>query len=489
MYKARQVVETWAKQFHCAPREQRLAFLYLANDILQNSRRKGSDFVGEFWKVLPDALRDVMQNGDEFARTSAMRLIHIWEDRKVFGSRGQILKEEFLGRNTESSNRNGKDSGFKLRHNAGSALDKIVTGYQIVYGGPMDDVAMLSKCQDTMEFFDKVEKGISSDNNSEKFCDLAFVEELRGQSAMLRNCIDQLTTVESSRARLVADLRNCLQEQEFKLDQVRNQLQVARSRSEQANKLCHQFLKGNGNGNSKPLPVEQNSKDAQSYNAPAEREHSAPVMYTRQVPSFPDKSAAEEDPQKSAAAEMPAKLTASTCSAQMLSYVLSSLASEGVIGHQGEDSPAEKRPKLEADQQSSSYVPPLPPPNNRQQPPPPPLAPFPRPEAVQNDPSIPQPPTSPPPMPPLPPMASYPMLLPPFMPLSGPANGLPYYAMTQQQPPLLPPSLPSYTPISSSLPPFTPQPPPPGAYPGFQGSDINIYGQPPSVPMAPISRQ
>ncbi|PKI44549.1 hypothetical protein CRG98_035049 [Punica granatum] len=41
----------------------------------QNSRRKGSDFVGEFWKVLPDALRDVMQNGDEFARTSAMRLV------------------------------------------------------------------------------------------------------------------------------------------------------------------------------------------------------------------------------------------------------------------------------------------------------------------------------------------------------------------------------------------------------------------------------
>jgi regulator of Ty1 transposition protein 103 len=75
MNKAKQVVETWDRQFHCSPREQRLAFLYLANDILQNSRRKGSEFVGEFWKVLPDALRFVIENGDEFGRNAALRLV------------------------------------------------------------------------------------------------------------------------------------------------------------------------------------------------------------------------------------------------------------------------------------------------------------------------------------------------------------------------------------------------------------------------------
>lgn len=75
MYKAKQVVETWDKQFHCSPREQRLAFLYLANDILQNSRRKGVDFVSEFWKVLPGALRDVIDNGDESGKSAARRLV------------------------------------------------------------------------------------------------------------------------------------------------------------------------------------------------------------------------------------------------------------------------------------------------------------------------------------------------------------------------------------------------------------------------------
>ncbi|MCL7026230.1 hypothetical protein MKW94_001882, partial [Papaver nudicaule] len=113
MKKAKQVVETWDRQFHCSPREQRLSFLYLANDILQNSRRKGSEFVDEFWKVLPDALGDVAQNGDEFGRNAALRLVTIWEERKVFGSHGQILKEELMGRNLENRNRNKKSLPIK----------------------------------------------------------------------------------------------------------------------------------------------------------------------------------------------------------------------------------------------------------------------------------------------------------------------------------------------------------------------------------------
>ena len=43
--------------------------------------------------------------------------ISIWEERKVFGSRGQALKEELVGRHLEKSNRNGKPSGFKLVRN------------------------------------------------------------------------------------------------------------------------------------------------------------------------------------------------------------------------------------------------------------------------------------------------------------------------------------------------------------------------------------
>ena len=52
-----------------------MPFLYLANDILQNSRRKGPEFVNAFWTVLPAVLRDVIDTGDESVRNPAYRLV------------------------------------------------------------------------------------------------------------------------------------------------------------------------------------------------------------------------------------------------------------------------------------------------------------------------------------------------------------------------------------------------------------------------------
>lgn len=73
--KAKQIVETWDKSFNSSQKEQRVSFLYLANDILQNSRRKGSEFVNEFWKVLPAALKHVYDNGDEYGKKAVTRLV------------------------------------------------------------------------------------------------------------------------------------------------------------------------------------------------------------------------------------------------------------------------------------------------------------------------------------------------------------------------------------------------------------------------------
>lgn len=75
--KAREIVETWAKKFHDAPRDQRVPFLYLANDILQNSRRKGPEFVNEFWTLLPKALREVVDSGPESVKNASYRLVWV----------------------------------------------------------------------------------------------------------------------------------------------------------------------------------------------------------------------------------------------------------------------------------------------------------------------------------------------------------------------------------------------------------------------------
>ncbi|KAK2979943.1 hypothetical protein RJ640_007086 [Escallonia rubra] len=66
--KAELVVSTWAQQFHDSEIAQKVPLLYLANDILQNSKRKGNEFVTEFWKVLPIALKDLIEKGDDHGK-------------------------------------------------------------------------------------------------------------------------------------------------------------------------------------------------------------------------------------------------------------------------------------------------------------------------------------------------------------------------------------------------------------------------------------
>ncbi|CAI8612124.1 unnamed protein product [Vicia faba] len=499
MNKAKQVVETWDKQFHCSPHEKKLTFLFLANDILQNSRRKGSEFVGEFWKVLPDCLRDVTQNGDDHARNEAFRLIGIWEERKVFGSRGQSLKEEFIGKHAENNNRdlkpmnakptNAKPMNVKLRPSAGNVLDKIVSGYHHIYAGQTDEDVVLSKCRNAISFLEKADKEIVHGN----FHGSAVVNDLQGHNAILKDCIEQLTTLESSRAGLVSHLREALQDQEFKLGQVRSQIQAASAQWEHANNTCQQLLSHN---NVQSL-VEQSSKEIQSSMAPAsfisgDRELSAPLMYSPQI-MFPQNSGlGEGDPRKSAAAAVAAKLTASTSSVQMLSYVLSSLASEGVIGNpmteSSTDYHSDKRTKLEND--GSSYVPSHVPSQNPQQPLPPfslsePTQHYASSSNQQSTPNEPPPPpsSSPPPLPPPPPMPQqYPV--PQFMQNVGPVNNMAYsYGVIQQ------PSMAAYPGVGISMNNVSPYTPPMNPYQGFQGSDGNYYNPSSSMPMVPISRQ
>lgn len=500
MNKAKLVVETWERQFHCSPRERRLAFLYLANDILQNSRRKGAEFVAEFWRVLPEALRDVIRNGDDFGRNAALRLISIWDERKVFGSRGHILKEEFMGRQPES---NGRQFSLKLRQSVGEMLDKIVSDYEVIYGGQLDEDVVLSRCTNAISGLEKLVKEIGGRANSGQLNGSGFDEELQGKHAALRECIEQLTALETSRAILVSHLREALQEQELKLDQMRSQLQAAQLQSEQAANLCRRFV---GSDN-RQLPDDPSLKEAHASTTPpgftlGERQ-SAPVIYKRQMP-FSDKPVAgDDDSRKSTAAAVAAKLTASTASAEMLSHVLTSLVSGGIIDRAAKESPkeqSEKRQKLETDSPYAPAPPPPPPPPPlppQSQQPLPPLPPFPHPDSLQqnvNTPSTnqqpapgeqpPPPSSSPPPLPPLPPVPPYAMA-PQFIQTAGPMSNVSHsYGATQQLPP---PPLPSYTPVGAPVTGYVV--PPVNPYPNFQGSEGGFYSPPSSVPMSSISHQ
>jgi len=48
------------------------------------------------------------------------------------------------------------------RPSAGNALEKIVSAFQVVYGGQKDEDAILSKCRNAIDCLDKADKEIVS---------------------------------------------------------------------------------------------------------------------------------------------------------------------------------------------------------------------------------------------------------------------------------------------------------------------------------------
>ncbi|KAG0613179.1 hypothetical protein M758_6G083000 [Ceratodon purpureus] len=305
--KAKEIVDTWASKFHAAPKEKRVPFLYLANDILQNSRRKGPEFVNAFWTVLPAVLRDVLDTGDETVRNSAYRLVNIWEERRVFGSRGQSLREELLGKGLQSSQQEAKQSppvshqvrvllwelnipvlavssvlsqrecslpataekklifpcsnmywklsqvlmGFGLigagpKVFEGNLLERVVESYQAAQEKSVDEIGALEKCTSALSMVVSLEK---ETENGPAYGDVntSVAEELLEQELIMRQSVERLESCEKSHALFYSDLKDALFEQENKLEQLRAQLQTAQSQLQKTRDLQLRLASGSMN--------------------------------------------------------------------------------------------------------------------------------------------------------------------------------------------------------------------------------------------------
>nr|GEV95778.1 regulation of nuclear pre-mRNA domain-containing protein 1B-like [Tanacetum cinerariifolium] len=364
--KAKQIVEIWHKSFKSAQQAQHVSFLYLANDILQNSRRKGNEFVNEFWKVIPSTLKHVNENGDDNGKKAASRLVGIWEDRRVFGSRGQNLKEEVLGKTpllqsvsngkTSSSTPNPnpnpnpikivkRDSNsLRLKLAVGGAPEKIITAFHLVHDENATEDTALNNCDGAVQRFGDLEREIETQGVQQGS---SLLDDIQAQENVLQECVNQLESAEKTRSSLISQLKEALQDQELRLDVIHSQLQVARNQIDHAVKLRKRLI-------SPSLPAGE-ATTVESL------PQSKSVGTTTHV--------SDEESKKAAAAAMAAKLAASTSSAQMLTSVLSSLVAEEAASiSNGFNSsvfatnifPPEKRPKLEnpisnSDMNNSDY--------------------------------------------------------------------------------------------------------------------------------------
>ncbi|XP_010484325.1 PREDICTED: regulation of nuclear pre-mRNA domain-containing protein 1A isoform X2 [Camelina sativa] len=244
------VVTTWEKQFHSTEITQKVPLLYLANDILQNSKRQGNEFVQEFWKVLPGALKDLVSLGDDHGKSVVSRLVTIWEERRVFGSRSKSLKDVMLSeeapppldinkkrsQGSKSAKRDSKSAKTKL--SSGRVTEKIVSAFNLVRAENSNEETEISKCKSTVKRIRTMEKDV------EDACSTAkdprrktLAKELEEEEITLRQSVEKLKSIEENRTSLVKHLREALCEQESELENLQSQIQVAQVQTEEAQNM------------------------------------------------------------------------------------------------------------------------------------------------------------------------------------------------------------------------------------------------------------
>ncbi|XP_027364108.1 regulation of nuclear pre-mRNA domain-containing protein 1B isoform X2 [Abrus precatorius] len=314
--KAELVVETWHKQLRNSEKVQRVPLLYLANDILQNSKRKGNEFVIEFWKVLPTALKEVVEKGDDQEKNVVSRLVEIWEQRAVFGSEVKDLVNVVLGKEAPPSLEFNKKRSrsvrivkkdtrsIKTRLSIGGTAEKIVSAFHTVLNEHSNEDAVMRKCKSAVHHVRKMEKDVDiacavvKDPKRE-----TLAKELVEEENILKQCIENLKLVEASRAALVSRLKEALHEQESELENVRTQIQVAQAQIEEASYMRKRL--DNEDSSYKESTATTSVTEANTKSEAAVKKSAAAI-----------------------AAEVADKLTASSSSQLIMSSVLSTFAAQ-----------------------------------------------------------------------------------------------------------------------------------------------------------------
>ncbi|CAM8903796.1 unnamed protein product [Rhodiola kirilowii] len=316
--KAELVVQTWVKEFKNSDTTQKVPLLYLANDILQNSKRKGNEFVTEFYKVLPEALKELEEKGDERGKRAVSRLCDIWEERKVFGSRSSSIRELMLGaeappplefsrkrsRSVRILKRDSRSVRMKL--SIGGAPEKIASAYYSVLSEHLDEDEDLSRCRTAINSVKKMERDVETAcANAKDPKRKSLANQLEENENHLKTGIEKLKSAEANRAALIEQLKEALNEEESELENIRTQMQVAEALIEEASTWRKRLTDDNYVAVPKASSKESPATDANSKTELGSKKTAAAI-----------------------AAEVADKLTASTSSQYIMSSVLSTFAAE-----------------------------------------------------------------------------------------------------------------------------------------------------------------
>uniref|UniRef100_A0A915CNX7 CID domain-containing protein n=1 Tax=Ditylenchus dipsaci TaxID=166011 RepID=A0A915CNX7_9BILA len=79
------ILSTWLKEVtsNTSP-DKLISLVYLANDVIQNCRKKNPQFMKSFFSVLQPAFNHISEVGDEKVLGSVSRIIHVWKERMIY---------------------------------------------------------------------------------------------------------------------------------------------------------------------------------------------------------------------------------------------------------------------------------------------------------------------------------------------------------------------------------------------------------------------
>ncbi|XP_033626854.1 regulation of nuclear pre-mRNA domain-containing protein 1B-like [Asterias rubens] len=84
---AKKIVKIWFGELMKAKTRHKLVFIYLANDVVQNGKKKGGEFTKEFSTAIHNAFIHVMETAeDEKTKKALARVLSVWAERCVFHS-------------------------------------------------------------------------------------------------------------------------------------------------------------------------------------------------------------------------------------------------------------------------------------------------------------------------------------------------------------------------------------------------------------------
>ncbi|XP_077074132.1 regulation of nuclear pre-mRNA domain-containing protein 1B isoform X1 [Siphateles boraxobius] len=159
------IVRVWHRELKKAKRNRKLTFLYLANDVIQNSKKKGPEFTKDFEGVLVDACSHVARDGDDGGKKHMERLLNIWQERSLY--RPDFIQQLKLAiEDSDSPKHKPKDDRKNLKRSYQKVQEEEEEeddDYRVQYSPHETDAAAPQLTEDLVKALQDLENAASGD--------------------------------------------------------------------------------------------------------------------------------------------------------------------------------------------------------------------------------------------------------------------------------------------------------------------------------------